>query len=76
MITLFADGINTRFFTPYRGCRVFASAKSMVHEAGKFLGFVSYLDGNQMHVKSGGVTDIYLWKFSDGRKNEWVEFGA
>lgn len=75
MITLFAEGTKTRFFTPQFGCSVFASDKSMTHQPGKFLGIVSKIDGNQLHVKFGEVTNLYLWKFANGNKNEWLEFG-
>ncbi len=75
MVTLFANGINTRFFTPQRGCRVFASQKSMVHEPGKFLGLVSCVNDNQLHVTAGDATEIYLWRFHNGSKNEWLEYG-
>lgn len=75
MITLFGDGINTRFTTPMRECRVFATDKSGIHEAGKFLGTVTKVDGDKVHVKDKGETSIYLWRFPKG-KNEWIEFGV
>lgn len=76
MITLFGDGINTRFTTPTRGGSVFATAKNVMHKPGDFLGIVSKVDGNQIHVKNNGETDLYLWKFPSGDKNETIEFGA
>jgi len=75
MITLFGDGINTKFTAPMRDCRVFATAKNGIHEAGKFLGIVTKIDGNQVHVKYQGETSVYLWRFPKG-KNEWIEFGV
>lgn len=76
MIELFAEGINTKFNTPMRGCRVFATEQSMVHDAGEFLGTVSKVDGNKIHVDNKGETDIYLWRFPKGDKNHWIEFSA
>lgn len=76
MITLFGDGINTKFTVPMCGCRVFATAKNGIHEVGEFLGIVTKIDGNQIHVKNKGETSVYLWRFPKGGKNEWIEFGA
>ena len=76
MIALFGDGINTRFTKPMRDCRVFATAINAMHKHGDFLGLVSKVDGNQIHVKKNGETDLYLWKFPNGDKNETIEFGV
>jgi len=76
MITLFGDGISTRFTKPMRDCRVFATDKNELHKAGEFLGIVLKVEGNLLHVKNKGETDIYVWRFASDRKNEWIEFGV
>lgn len=75
-IELFAEGVNTRFFKPMRGCRIYASDKNMTRKAGELIGECIKVDGCTCWFRSGNETDLFLWEFPDGSKNDWFVYSA
>lgn len=65
-----------QFFTPIKGCHIYASDKNPYHKFLTRLGEVISVSGNIVYFKNrAGEVDTYIWKFKTGY-NSHIVFGA
>jgi hypothetical protein len=65
-----------RFSTPSKGALIYATPLNMTEKNGSVIGTVKKVNGGIVTFFDGEGHQHIIWRFPNGQRNEWIEFGA